>query len=695
MDGMSGPLARVIKQMERLIDSGERLNRVMAGGGGASKSLVPARTVSDQQRMVQQNKQIVQVTQVIQNNYKQINYTINQNNLSLQQTNNILNQQAASQNNLNNGLKKGTGRAFSFAGALGAVAAGYVAIQAALSGMQIADTYVNTQARIGLVNDGLQTTAELQEKIFAAADRARGSYTTMAGVIGKMGILASDAFSGNDELIAFTELMQKSFRVSGASTMEQQAGMYQLTQAMAAGKLQGDEFRSIMENAPMLAQAIADFTGKSKGELKDMSAEGTITADIIKGAMFAAADDINAKFETMPRTFGDIWTEAGNEALRTFGPVIERISKMLNSPGGEQFIANLQSAIESAAAAADWLLTAVSSVYGYISGNWSTIEPILWGIAAAMTTWYIATQRQAIMQGILTVQSGIATAVIFAQTAATLGLATAWRALNAAQKANIFIFLISLIVGLIVWLVKLWQTNDQFAAGMMRAWNWLANAQDKLNIGFMKAWNGIVEGAAWMKLQAIKIVQDMINAVIDDINKFINLLKQIPGVSIDTISHVQFTAESEAQLEALKKSNAAKIAEMESEAEKRAAEREQKVKDMLDNRAAKRAQKEAEEAAKEGAGIDPNSFKSDAPPNINKVNEVGKINDTVDISNEDLKVMRDLAEMKAIQNFVTLTPTVQVTTGPVTKEADVDEVIRRIQGSMETELESSAKGLFA
>src|SRR5690606_35739024 len=119
--------------------------------------------------------------------------------------------------------------------------------------------------------------------IFAAANRARGSYTDMAAVVGRLGLLASEAFGSTDEVIAFSELMQKAFRISGASAMEQSAGMYQLTQAMAAGRLQGDEFRSIMENAPMLAQAIADFTGKSKGELKEMSAEGTITADIIKG----------------------------------------------------------------------------------------------------------------------------------------------------------------------------------------------------------------------------------------------------------------------------------------------------------------------------------------------------------------------------------------------------------------------------
>jgi tape measure domain-containing protein len=670
MDGMSGPLGKVIKQMERVIDSSERLNRVMANAGGSSNSLVPARTVSDQQRMVQQNQQIVQVTQIIQNNYKQINNTINQNNLSLQQTNNILNQTVSNQNRVNQGIREGKKESNALMRTLTGAAAAYLTFQTVKTGMNISDTYVNTLARIDMVNDGLQTTAELQEKIFAAADRARGSYTTMAGVIGKMGILASDAFAGNDELVAFTELMQKSFRVSGASTMEQQAGMYQLTQAMAAGKLQGDEFRSIMENAPMLAAAIADFTGKSKGELKEMSAEGTITADIIKGAMFAAADDIYEKFETMPRTFGDIWTEASNEALNKFGPVIERISKMLNSPGGEQFIANLQSAIASAAVAADWLLTAVTGVYGFISGNWSTIEPIIWGIAAATTAW-----------------GGINTAVTFAQTAATLGLATAWRALNAAQRANVFILLISLIVGLIVWLVKLWQTNDKFAAGLMRVWNAILNFFDRIPAYFWQLVEWLMNPFIWWAEKVGGIYDAVINGIIKGINTVLKLVNKITGSSYEIAA--EFSVEKVAK--GMKEFAQIQKEEAYVKAAEKAAEREQKVLDMLDDRAAKRAQKEAENAATNGNGFDIGKF---GTPNINKVNEVGKINDSVDISSEDLKVMRDLAEMKAIQNFVTLTPTVEVTTGPITKEADVDEVIRKIQGAMETEMESSAKGLF-
>lgn len=249
--------------------------------------------------------------------------------------------------------------------------------------MDLTDTYTNTAARLKMINDGSQTQLELQNKIFAAADRARGSYTDMASAVAKMNLLAGDSFKSNDEAIGFTELLQKSLKVSGASQGEQDSAFLQLSQAMAAGKLQGDEFRSVMENAPMVAQAIATYTGKTKGELKAMSAEGTITADIIKGAMFAAADDINDKFATMPMTFADVWTKIKNAGSQAFGPVFEKLNQMLNSDSGQQMINNIVGMIYAAADACDGLLDAASAVYNFFNDNWSSIGPIVAGVAAA------------------------------------------------------------------------------------------------------------------------------------------------------------------------------------------------------------------------------------------------------------------------------------------------------------------------
>lgn len=570
------------------------------------------------------------------------------------------------QERFNRSVNKSTKEANGLLQTLKGVVATYLTFNAAQGIARISDEYVNTQARINLVNDGLQTTAELQQKIFAAANRSLGNYTDMAAVIGRMGILASEAFKSNDELVAFTELMQKSFRVGGSSTMEQQAGMYQLSQAMAAGKLQGDEFRSIMENAPMLANAIAKFTGKSKGDLKTMSADGTITADIIKGAMFAAADDINKKFAQMPKTFGTIMTLIKNSAYQNFGPAISKMSEMLNNEKVQQNIASLGKLFGDAAVAAIGLLNAIGYVYNFVSTNWSTIEPILWGIVAAIGAWKIA-------------QIG----------------------LNIALTANpigVTIMLISALIGVIVYLVKwfmnAWETNDQFAAGLMRAWNSVLGFFDQVPIFFMKVGYGIINAFETARSTSLRLMQDLVNGLITHVNALIHHLNKIPGVSIEAINKVEFAVSAAAEAEAIRQAGDKAIAAMEMNAVKKATDREQKVLKMLDDRAAKRAAAATDKENAAEKGIDFGKF-AIGLDSIDKVGEVGKIKNKVDISSEDLKTMRELAEMKNIQNFVTLQPTVQVTgDNHYSTGYDIDTVIARIERELEEGIASSARAVW-
>lgn len=213
-----------------------------------------------------------------------------------------------------------------------------VGLTAVKKGMDLTDVYTNTNARLGMITNSLAEQRILQNDIFAAANRARGSYTEMASAASKMRMLAGDSFGSNQEAVAFTELLTKSLKVSGAGTAEQNSAFLQLTQAMAAGRLQGDEFRSVMENAPMVADAIAQYMGNSKGELKELSSQGLITADIIKNAMFQAAGDIEEKFNTMPMTFRDVGTMMLNSFLETFGGGFEKVSGMLNSSSFGQIL---------------------------------------------------------------------------------------------------------------------------------------------------------------------------------------------------------------------------------------------------------------------------------------------------------------------------------------------------------------------
>lgn len=263
--------------------------------------------------------------------------------------------------------------------------------------VDLTDSYTNTNARLAMITGSLEEQKALQDDIFAAANRARGQYDDMANAVAKMKMLAGDAFGSNEEALGFTELLQKSLKVSGAGTSEQQSAFLQLTQAMSAGKLQGDEFRSVMENAPMVANAIAEYMGKSKGELKEMSSQGLITADIIKGAMFEAADDINGKFAQMPMTFADVWQKIKNAGMEAFGGVFEKANAMLNSEMGQSVIQNLIGVVHMAAGA----FSAVLDGIGWVSENLDWLGPIIFSVASAFLAYQLATGLAAAAQWVL------------------------------------------------------------------------------------------------------------------------------------------------------------------------------------------------------------------------------------------------------------------------------------------------------
>ncbi len=495
--------------------------------------------------------------------------------------------------------------------------------------IQLADTMTQTSTRIALMNDGLQTTEQLQNKIMASANRSRAAYTDVAATVSKLGILAGEAFKSNDEMIAFTELMNKNFVVGGAGQQEQAAGMYQLTQAMAAGKLQGDEFRSIMENAPLLAQAIADFTGKSKGELKEMSAQGVITADIIKGAMFASADQINDRFKAMPMTFAQVGTIMGNMLLQTFNPLIQGLGR------GAQFIYD----------------------------NWSTIAPVFWGVAAGALGGALA--------------FGIWTAAAWLAEAAN-------RALIASMLASPFLW-IAVVVGIIVTAIYRWV---QAVGGIQIAWliacNLILSAADRIRIGFYTAFCGVQDYAAAMKVAVLVLLEQMINGAINQINKFIGLLNKVPGVSIDMIGQVTFGAQSKMEYAAGKQSRSDSIAAMQQSALERKKAREDEI-------ASKKAEKAAQQSGMMNFGSAAGSTKL---PNIGKVGSVDKIGGEVNIAEEDLKFLRDVAEMRYVQNFVTLTPTVSMN-AQISEKVDAKSVMAEIERALEEEFVAAAEGVYA
>lgn len=337
----------------------------------------------------------------------------------------------------------------------GAVAA-YASVQTIGKVMDLSDQLTSTTARLNLMNDGLQTTQDLQNMIYLSAERSRGAYQATADAVSKLGLMAGGAFSSSEEIIAFTEQLNKQFTIAGTETAGIEAAMLQLTQAMGSGVLRGEEYNSILEQAPNIIQAIADYMEVPKGQLKDMAAEGEITAEIVKNAMFAAADETNAKFESMPKTFSQIWTSFQNTALMAFQPVLQRLNDVANSEAFQTFINGAIEALSMVAGIVVEIFNLIASVGTMIADNWSWLSPIIYGVAAALLVYYGrlmlvrgAELALAAVQGVVAVAKGILAAATMLVTGATWAQTTAQYGLNAAMYACPIVWIIILIIALI------------------------------------------------------------------------------------------------------------------------------------------------------------------------------------------------------------------------------------------------------
>lgn len=280
-----------------------------------------------------------------------------------------------------------TDRAASLAGQLRRIVSILGGAAAVRGVVGLSDRLTQTTARLRLMNDGLQTTQELQEMIFQSAQRSRGAYLNTASAVSQMGLMARDAFSSNAELVAFAEQLNKQFVIAGASQEGVAAATLQLTQAMASGVLRGEELNSVFEQAPTIIQAIADYLHVPIGQIRELASEGRLTAATVKNALLAAADETNAKFEQMPLTFGQLWTRFTNRAVRAFDPVFERMQQVVNSSGAQAVLDGLLNGLVFTADAAVRVLDLLASGAGFVQAHWSLLEPLIWGTGAALLAY--------------------------------------------------------------------------------------------------------------------------------------------------------------------------------------------------------------------------------------------------------------------------------------------------------------------
>ena len=286
----------------------------------------------------------------------------------------------------------------------------------------------------------------------ASAQRSRASYLGTMQTISKLGLQAGDAFNSNDELIRFTELLNKNFVIGGSSATEQAAAMYQLTQAMGSGRLQGDEYRSIIENAPMLAGAIEEYMRNvqgATGAMKDWSSEGLLTADVIKAAVFNSADEVEARFQQMPMTWGQVWTQMQNKAIAAFDPVLSKLNQVANSERFETVTDGIVSGLATIAAVAGVVLDLLISGGSLVVDNWSWLEPIVWGLVTAFVAYNTVALITNGLNAATALAEGVKAAALAMSTGATFAATVAQYGLNAALLACPITWIVLLIIALV------------------------------------------------------------------------------------------------------------------------------------------------------------------------------------------------------------------------------------------------------
>ena len=307
---------------------------------------------------------------------------------------------------------------------LKSLAGAYVGIQGIKQIFNLSDTLVSTNARLDMMNDGLQTTKELTDDIYASAMRARGGYAATASFVAKLGNLAGEAFSSNQELIAFAEQINKQIVLSGASSVAADAAMLQLTQGLSSGALRGEELNSVLEQTPMIAKTIANYMGVTTGEMRELASEGAITAEVVKNAMLSAAEETNAAFESMPMTWSQVWTMAGNIAVRALQPVLNAVNWLANN-------------IEIVGPAV--LGLAGAFVVFQVAAHWTQIA------AAATTVYHGVVTLLSIAYGVLTGSTAAASAATLTFNSALLASPITWIVMIIMLAVGAFYALIAVI----------------------------------------------------------------------------------------------------------------------------------------------------------------------------------------------------------------------------------------------------------
>lgn len=592
----------------------------------------------------------------------------------------------------NDAVYAGTTQTDALTGAIKRVVAAYVSIQSVQKALNLSDELTQTTARLDMMvssyntlNGTMQTTDELTQMIYQSAQNSRASFRDTAASVAKLGNNARDAFASTGEIVQFAELVNKQFTIAGASSTEASNAFLQLTQALGSGVLRGDELNSIFEQAPNLIQTVADYMDVPIGQIREMASEGQITADIVKNAMFTATDDIDAKFNSMPMTWGQLWSYYSNQALMTFQPVLQRLNEIANDANMRTALTGVMNALSGAATVALNVIDVMVTGGAFIVDNWSMIAPVIIGVGTALAVYNgvlilhnayeAASNGLKMIAAIRAVAHGTATA---AETAATTGASAAQIAFNAALYACPLTWIVLAIIAVIAAIYLIVAAINKVQGTTYSATGVICGAVATAGAFILNTGIGLLNGliqSAWSMfvepfLSIVEWVLNVVNGGFDSfggavanligniISWFLSLGKVVTQI-IDAIFGTDWTAGLESlQNEVLswgKTENAITLDRSAPTIDYRMSYTdayskgyewgqgiENTIKDFFGGAGA-----EDDNSGSYGGESDMTNYLSGI------AGDTASISDSLDVSEEDLKYLRDIAEQEAINRFTT------------------------------------------
>ena len=644
-DRMSGPIFSIISAMDMMIDTMASVD-IATSQGFDSESIDSTRRAID----------LV--------------------NTEMHETYDAIHQNAQAQQEFNHTVQKGTVAVDSMADKITGMVSAYIGIQSLGKLINLSDEYTQTAARLNMINDGLQDTANLQDKIFTSAQNSRASYMDTADVVAKLALRAGDVWSSNEETIAFAETLNKAFVIAGASQEEMNSASLQLTQALGSGVLRGEELNAVFEAAPNIIQTIADYLDVDIGAIREMASEGKITASVVKSAMLSAAEDIDNQFTNMPMTWQQVWVGAMNELLYASQPILETIN--------------------------------------WMAQNWSVLEPIILGVAGAIGIYAVALGVYKGINAATAISEAVRAAALMLQTGETFKATAAQTSFNAALLACPITWIIVAIIAIIAAIYAIIAAINKVTGSTYSATGFIMGCLFRAGADITNLFIGILNfvigcGVELYNLIAVfanffaNVFNDPVGAIV---NLFAGLFDFILGVvqaaakAIDTVLGTDMSGAVAGFRDMVSDKVSDMIGEQTVVMEKLDAE-DYQYQGIDTDKAFESGYNFGEGLedkiggffgrGMDGFGINYGQF-NDIPGGVEDIAKNTK--DTVDISDEELKYLHDLAERDVINRFTTAKIQVEmVNHNTVSSNMDLDGIVDYLVTEVDTAMEQAAEGV--